>query len=85
MISSPPLGWRGLAYIAPSSEFGPSDQTDIDRTVFLNPLGRWSIIREVGCHWLPGQGGRPMGEGGRPASGPDRPPVRSCGFWNLLD
>jgi len=59
-----PLGWRGLAYIVPSSEFGPSDQTDIDRTVFLDPLGRWSIIREVGCDWPQGQGGRPRGRAG---------------------
>ena len=50
-FSSLPLGWRGLDYIVPSSEFGLSDQTDIDRTVFLDPLGRWSIIREVGHDW----------------------------------
>ena len=46
-FSSLPLGWKGLDYIVLSSEFGPSDQTDIDRMVFLDPLGRWSIIREV--------------------------------------
>jgi len=79
------LGWRGLAYIGPSDEFGPSDQTDINRTVFLDPLGRWSIIREVGSAWSLDQGGRPRGEGGRPALGPDWPPVRSRGFWTLLD
>ena len=76
---SPP-GSRGPAYIVPSSESRPSDQTDINRTVFLDPLGRWSIIREIGCDWPRGQGGRPRGEGGRPAPGPARPPVRSCGF-----
>ena len=43
---SPP-GARGPAYIVPSSERGPSDQTDINRTVFLNPLGWWSIILEA--------------------------------------
>jgi hypothetical protein len=51
MISPPPLGWRGPAYIAPSNDRGPSDQTDINRTVFLDPLGRWSIIREVDADW----------------------------------
>jgi len=82
---SSPLGWRGLAYIAHSDEFGPSDQTDINRTVFLDPLGRWSIIREVGSDWSSDQGGCPRGEGGHPAPGPDRPPVRSRGLWTLLD
>jgi len=42
----PPPGARGAAYIVPPNEYGPSDQTDHNRTVFLNPLGRWSIIRE---------------------------------------
>jgi len=84
-FSSLPLGWRGLAYIVPSSEFGPSDQTDIDRTVFLDPLGRWSIIREVGPDWPRRQGGHPRGEGGRPTLEPVRSPVRSRGFWTLLD
>ena len=82
-FSSLPLGWRGLDYIVPSSEFGSSDQTDIDHTVFLDPLGRWSIIREVERDWPRGQGGRPRG--GRPAPEPVRSPVRSHGFWTLLD
>ena len=81
----PPLGARGPAYIALPNERGPSDQTDHNRTVFLNPLGRWSIIHEVGHDWPLGQGGRPRGEGGRPAPEPARPPVRSRGFWSLLD
>jgi len=42
----------------------------MNRTVFLDPLGQWSMIREVGPDWLPGQGGRPRGEGGCPAPGP---------------
>ena len=29
--------------------------------------------------------GRPRGDGGRPAPRPARPPVRSRGFWSLLD
>ena len=43
----PPPGARGSAYIVPSSEPGPSDRTDTDYTVILDPLGRWSIIREI--------------------------------------
>jgi len=34
-FSSLPLGWRGLAYIVPPNECGPSDQTDLNRTVVL--------------------------------------------------
>ena len=56
----PPPGARGPAYIAPPNEYGPSDQTDLNRTVFLNLLGWWSIIHEA-------------------------EPVRSRGFWSLLD
>jgi len=82
--SSPP-GARWSAYIVPPNECGPSDQTDINRTVFLNSLGRWSMIREVEADWPSGQGERPRGEGGRPAPGPDRPSARSRGFWTLLD
>ena len=69
-FSSLLLGWRGLEYIVLSSEFGPSDQTDIDRTVFLDPLGRWSIIREVEPDWPRGQGGRPRGRAGALPPGP---------------
>jgi len=65
----PPPGARGPAYITLPNEHGPPDQTDLNRTVFLNPLGRWSIIREAGPDWSRQQGGRPMGEGGRPALG----------------
>ena len=82
--SSPPRA-RGSAYIVPPNEYGPSDQTDLNRTVFLNPLGRWSMIREVEFDWLSGQGGRLRGEGGRPGPGPVRPPAHSRGFWTLLD
>ena len=71
-------GWRGLGYIVLSSEFGPSDQTDIDRTVFLDLLGRWSTIQEFGSDW-------PRNLGGRPALEPVPSPVRSRGFWSLLD
>jgi len=48
---SPP-GARGLAYIALPNEHGPSDQTDLNRVVLLDPLGRWSIILEVEPDWL---------------------------------
>ena len=60
------------------NEYEPSDQTNLNRTVFLNPLGRWSMIREAEPDWLSRQGGHP-------ALGPARPPARSCGFWTLLD
>ena len=40
-----------LAYIVFLDESRPSDQTDINCTVFLDPLGRWSIIRETGPIW----------------------------------
>ena len=63
-------GCPGPAYIAFSDESGPSDQTDIDRVVFLNPLGRWSIIRETGPDWWRGQGGRPRGRAGALPPGP---------------
>ena len=39
MISPPPLGWRGLAYIAPSNECGPSDQTDLNAQLVLKIRG----------------------------------------------
>ena len=78
-------GCPGPAYIVFSDESGPLDQTDIDRVVFLNPLGRWSIIPEVDSDWDRHLGGRPRELGGRPAPGPVRPPVRSGGFWSLLD
>jgi len=81
----PPPGATGPAYIAPQNEYGSSDQTDLNRTVFLNPLGRWSIIHETKPDWLRALGGRPRGKGGRPAPRPARPPARSRGFWTLLD
>ena len=73
----------GVVYIVPPNEYGPSDQTDLNRMVFLNPLGQWSIIREMKPDWLRQQGGRPRGEGGRPAPGPlglPFVPVASGGF-----
>ena len=71
--SSPP-GFRGSAYIVLPNEYGSSDQTDLNRTNFINPLSRWSMIREAEPDWLSGQGGRPA-----PRS------TRSYGFWTLLD
>jgi len=86
LLRSSPIGARGSAYIVPPNEYGPSAQTDLNRTIFLNPLlGRWSMIREAEPDWLSGQGGCPRREGGRPAPGPDRPPARSRGFGTLLD
>jgi len=76
----PPPGARGPTYIALPNERGLSDQTDLNRTVLLNHLGRWSIICEAGPDWPRQQGGHPRGAGGRPAPRPARPPVRSHGF-----
>jgi len=53
--------------------------------VILDPLGWWNVIREFGRDWAELLGGRPRGVGGRPAPKPDRLPVRSRGFWSLLD
>jgi len=64
---------QGSAYIVLPNECGPSDQTDINRTVFLDPLGRWRMIREVDHDWA-------LQEGGRPGLGPVLPPLRSRGF-----
>ena len=47
----PPPGARGSGYIVFSDESGPSDQTDIDRVVFLEVLGRWSIVPKESPHW----------------------------------
>ena len=81
---SPP-GARGSGFIVPSSEREPLDQTDIDWTVILDPLGRWSLVCQESSESNPTEGGRPGQLGGRPVPGPVRPPVRSCGFWSLLD
>ena len=78
MMNLSPPGARGFGFIVPSSEREPLDQTDIDWTVILDPLGRWSLVREDSPDWT-------LGLGGRPAPGPDRLPVRSRGFWSLLD
>jgi len=43
-----PLGARGSSFMVLSSEREPLDQTDIDWTVILDPLGRWSLVRKVG-------------------------------------
>jgi len=48
----PPPGARGSAYIASPNEYEPSDQTDLNRAVFLNRLGWWSMIRETEPDWL---------------------------------
>jgi len=71
------LGARGSAYIVLPNECGPSDQTDINQTVFLNPLGRWSMI---------GSQARVGAQGGRAGALPPGPfglplvPV-ACGLF----
>ena len=77
MNLSPPEA-RGSGFIVPSSEREPLDQTDIDWTVILDPLGRWSLIHEKSPDWSP-EGG------GRPGPGPFRSLLCSRGFWSLLD
>jgi len=80
MMNLSPPGARGSGFIVSSNECESLDQTDIDWTVILDPLGWWSLVPEKSSDWSPGQGRRPRGEGGRPAPGPVRPPVRSRGF-----
>jgi len=80
LLRSSSPGARGPAYIVLRNEYGPSDQTDLNHTVFLNPLGRWSMIHETQPDWLSGQGGRPRGEGGCPALGPAQPLAGARGF-----
>ena len=54
----PPPGDRGPSYIAPSNEHGPSDQTDLNRTVFLiGPDDRaapcpWDRLASRSFPWL---------------------------------
>ena len=78
MINLSPPGARGSSFIVPSSEREPLDQTDIDLTVILDPLGRLSVVCEKSPDWSTKGGGRP-----RP--GPFRPLLRSRGLWSLLD
>ena len=85
MMNLSPPGARGSGFIVPSSEREPLDQTDIDWTVILDPLGRWSLVREESSESNPTEGERPGQLGGRPVPDYVTSPVRSCGFWTLLD
>ena len=85
MMNLSPPGARGSGFIVPSTEHEPLDQTDIDWTVILDPLGRWSLVREESSESNPTKGGRPGQLGGRLVPGPVRPPLPSRGFWSLLD
>ena len=85
MMNLSPPGARGSGFIVPSGKQGPLDQTDIDWTIILDPLGGWSVVREKSSDWNPGGGGRPVPQGRRPGLGPFRPPLSSRGFWSLLD
>ena len=83
MMNLSPPGARGSGFIVPSSEREPLDQNDIDWTVILDPLGRWSVVREKSPDWSTEGGGRPGPQGGRPGPGPVRPrfvPVASGVF-----
>ena len=77
MINLSPPGARGYGFIVPSSEREPLDQTDIDWTVILDPLGWWSVVRKKSYDWNLGGGGRPGPQGGCPRPGPFRPPLCS--------
>ena len=85
MMNLSPPGARGSGFIVPLSEREPLDQTNIDWTVILDPLGRWSLVREESSETNPGQSGRPGQLGGRPVPSPVRPLLPSHGFWSLLD
>ena len=85
MLNLSPPGARGSCFIVPSSEREPLDQTDIDWTVILDPLGRWRLVPKESPNQTLGGGGRPGQLGERPVPGPVRPPLCSCGFWSLLD
>ena len=85
MMNLSPPGARGSGFIVPSSEREPLDQTNIDWTVILDPLGRWSVVREESPDWSPRGGGRLDLLGGRPGLGPVRPLLCSRGFWSLRD
>ena len=80
MMNLSPPGARGSGFIVPSSKREPLDQTDIDLTVILDPLGRLNIVCEKSSDWNPGGGGRPGPQGGRPGPGPFRPLLCSRGF-----
>jgi len=80
MMNLSPPGARGSGFILPSSQREPLDQTDIDWTVILDPLGRWSVIHEKSPDPTLGGGGRLGQLGGRPVPGPVWPPLPSCGF-----
>ena len=80
MMNLSPPGARGSGFIVPSDKRGPLDQTDIDWMVILDPLGRWSVVREKISDWSPGGGGRPGPQGGRTGPGPFRPPLCSRSF-----
>jgi len=84
MNLSPPRA-RGSGFIVPSSEREPLDQTDIDWTVILDPLGQWRLVPQESPDPTPGGGGRPCQLGGRPVPGPVWPSLPSLGFWSLLD
>ena len=66
----PPLGAREPAYIVPPNEYGPSDQTDLNRTIFLDPQRRWSIILEAEPEWWKSRAGT---QGGRASALPPGP------------
>jgi hypothetical protein len=77
----PPPGAKGLAYIALQEAPQPSDQTDLDQRLFINPQRRWRHDPRDGACLARLVGGAPMVGGGRPTSGPIFPSVY---FQSLL-
>ena len=59
MMNLSPPGTRGSAFIVPLGERGPLDPTDIDWTVILDPLVRWSVIPKESSDWTSKGGERP--------------------------
>ena len=66
-MDCPWQGAWGLAYIAPSNERRPLDQTDLNEWFRLILKGGGTLIHEVEPDWPPGLGSHPRGVGARPA------------------
>ena len=81
-MSSP--GARGVSLYSPPllCVFGSIGEAVL---CFLDPIGRWRSPERKSPDWAQQVGGRPRKLGGRPGPGPVLPPLRSRGFWSLLD
>ncbi|OQU92214.1 hypothetical protein SORBI_3001G311050 [Sorghum bicolor] len=71
-----------------STSWSSEDEDDgyeSDASTSSSMLGRWRSPAKQSPDWTQEVGGRPDQLGGRPGSGPVSPPLRSRGFWSLLD